>query len=373
MTRVLCAPDKFRGSLTAAAAAAAMAAGARQAGCQALVHPLADGGEGTLEVLVQARAGRLIDVPCRDARLGRRTGRIGLLPDGTGVVEAAEAIGLQHIAPDRRDPVAATSAGLGDLIRAALDAGALRLIVGLGGSATVDGGLGMLAALGARLADGDGRELTGSGGDTGRIVAISLDAVDPRLRAMPMRLALDVQSPLTGVEGAARVFGPQKGATDAQVGLLDAGLARVGALLGDAAHIPGAGAAGGLGAALAALGGEPVRGADLVLAETGFAEALAGAGLCLTGEGSVDAQTASGKTVDRVVAACGAAGVACAVIGGAVTDAGAEALYAAGARAVIAASAGPATLEQALAEAGTRVQAAARALCRLVTPPGRPV
>jgi glycerate kinase len=364
MVAVLCAPDKFRGSLTAASAAEALAAGARQAGLEAVTHPLADGGEGTLDVLVAARGGRILDVPCRDALGAPATGRIGLLPDGTGVVEAAEAIGLQRIGSAARDPMAAGSAGLGDLLLAALDAGAARLIVGLGGSATVDGGLGALIALGATARDGAGAGLSGSGADTLRIATLDLTGVDARLRSTPLVLALDVQSPLTGRDGAARVFGPQKGATPAQVAQLDDGLTRVGGLLGaEAAGFPGAGAAGGIAAGLAAIGGRPARGADLVLEETGFAGRLHDAALCLTGEGSVDAQTISGKTVERVLKACVAAGVPCAVVGGAVDPAAADALYAAGAAAVVAASPGPGSLEDALAHAGPRVEAAARALC----------
>jgi glycerate kinase len=364
---VVCAPDKFRGSLTAAEAAEALAEGARDAGCQALGHPLADGGEGTLEVLVAARAGRLVDVACRDA-LGRaRQGRIGLLPDGSAVVEAAEAIGLALIEPRARDPLQTSSAGLGDLLRAAREAGARRIIVGLGGTATVDGGLGMLAALGAHVTDSRGGLLRGAGADTTRVAAIDLSQVE--LAGTPLVLALDVTSPLTGPDGAAAVFGPQKGASPKVVARLDRGLAQVGRLLGPAASFAGAGAAGGIAAALAALGGVPVPGAELVIRETGFGDRLQEADLCLTGEGAIDRQTAAGKTVARVVAACATAGIPCGVVGGAVAPDAAEALYRIGAAAVIAASPGPGTLEDALANAAPRVRAAGRALCGAFRPP----
>jgi glycerate kinase len=265
-----------------------------------------------------------------------------------------------------RDVLAASSAGAGELLLAALDNDARRIVVGLGGSATVDGGLGFLRALGCSLRDADGGELQGSGADLARVVAIDRTGLDPRLAATPIVLALDVASPLTGPAGAAAVFGPQKGATPEQVIQLDAGLARLAPLLGDAAEIAGAGAAGGLGAALAWLGAEARHGADLVMEETRFADVLAGAACCLTGEGSVDRQTITGKTVARVVVACHARGVPVGVVGGAVDLAAADALYELGAAAVLAASSGPATLEEALASARSNVAATARALCGML-------
>ncbi|MDX6378752.1 MAG: glycerate 2-kinase [Gaiellaceae bacterium] len=361
---VVCAPDKFRGSLESEEAAAALAEGVRAAGCEAVCHPLADGGEGTMELIRRARAGRRLEIAAADA-LGRtRPAAIAMLDDGTAVVEVAEAIG--HVPPQERDVPAASSAGAGELLLGALDAGATRIVVGLGGSATVDGGLGLLRALGCRLRDADGRELAGSGADLARVVAIDRSGLDPRLAATPIVLALDVSSPLTGPAGAAAVFGPQKGATPQQVVELDAGLLRLAPLLGEAAEIEGAGAAGGLGAALAWLGSEPRRGADLVMEETRFADVLAGAGCCLTGEGSVDRQTVTGKTVARVVVACHASGVPVGVVGGAVDPAAADALYALGATAVLAAGRGPATLEQALEQARANVSATARALCGML-------
>jgi glycerate kinase len=299
--------------------------------------------------------------------LGRpRQAAFALLDDGTAVVEVAEAIGLTHLAPGERNVMAASSAGAGELLRDALDAGARRIVVGLGGSATVDGGLGLLRALGCVLRAGDGARLSGSGGDLARLAAIDRTGLDPRLSATPVLLALDVTSPLAGPDGAAPVFGPQKGATAEQVADLDAGLARLGSLYGAAAEVDGAGAAGGLGAALAWLGAEPRRGADVVMEETRFGDALDGASLVLTGEGRVDAQTTAGKTVARVITAARARGVPVAVVGGAVDPAAAAVLYGLGASAVVAAGRGPASLEEALAHARANVTDSARALCGML-------
>ncbi len=364
--KVVCAPDKFRGSLDAAEAAVALAEGARLAGCDPVLHPLADGGEGTMAIIAGARQGRLLTVDATDA-LGRPLGaRIALLADGTAIVEAAEAIGVVRLAPDERDAMAASSSGLGLLVGAALEAGARRIVVCLGGSATVDGGLGFLRSLGCVVRDADGNDLAGRGADVARVALIDRSALDPRLATVDLVVALDVDSPLSGPDGAAPVFGPQKGATPDQVRLLDDGLRRLGALYGAAASIAGAGAAGGLGAALAFVGAVPQPGADLVMAETRFDAVLDGAALCLTGEGKVDGQTAAGKTVARVVVRCAERGVPAAVVGGAVEHGAAAALYALGAAAVLAAGSGPASLDEALTGAAANVAATARALCGMV-------
>lgn len=316
-----------------------------------------------MELIAAARGGTLRTVIAMDA-LGRpRPARWAMLPDGTAVVEAAEAIALAHLRPGERDVIAASSAGLGRLVLAALDADARRLVVCVGGTATVDGGLGMLEALGATLRDGDGTGLAGSGGDLIRLASIDGAGVDERLRRCEIVVALDVMSPLAGPLGAAHVFGPQKGATAAQVRLLDDGLARLGALLGPKAQEPGGGAAGGIGAALSWLGAAPAHGADIVMAETGFHAALRSASMVLTGEGKVDMQTAAGKTVARVVAAAVAAGRRVAVIGGAVEDGAAAPLRELGAGAVVAASPVDAPVADALRDGARHV---ARAACDLL-------
>jgi glycerate 2-kinase len=326
--RVVCAPDKLRGALDAFEAADALADGARRAGAEPLACALADGGEGTLEVVCRAGAARRIEVEARDALGRRRRAAIGDCGDGTFLVEAAQAVGLALLAPAERDPRRTGSGGLADLLRAALALGARHVLVALGGSATVDGGLGLLAALGARVP-----------GETG---AALLDA--PELDLAPARAALagatlsvlhDVDVPLSGPDGAALLFGPQKGLRREDVELFDRALARLGeAFGGDVAQRPGAGAAGGLGAALYALGADARSGSEAVIELVGLRGLLAGAALCLTAEGSVDRQSAHGKTVAGVLAACRAAAVPCVVLGGRVSRDAVAPLTALGASAV---------------------------------------
>jgi glycerate kinase len=273
--------------LSAEKAAAALAAGFRRAAVECEEVPVADGGEGTARVLAASLGGEWRTANVSDP-LGRTVEASWLvLPDGTAVVEAAEAIALSLVAPEERDPLNATSRGLGELMHEAIEAGADALIVCLGGSATVDGGAGVL-------------ELFGGFG-------------------LPVTVACDVRSPLLGPRGAARAFGPQKGADPAAVKELEQRLALRGDLA-PYAHLPGAGAAGGLGAALAALGGELVSGAELVLGTIGFAERIEGAALVVSGEGTVDATTTEGKAPAVVAATCREVGVPCTLFGGLVCD-----------------------------------------------------
>jgi glycerate 2-kinase len=245
--------------------------------------PLADGGEGTADALHGALGGEWLTASVSDP-LGRQVeARFVVLPDGRAVVEAAEAIGLWRLSADELDPLSASSRGLGELIRAALDAGAARLLVGLGGTATVDGGAGLREVL---------HELP-----------------------VPVDVACDVRNPLLGERGAARAFAPQKGASTTEVEELERRLAGM-EELAPYAELPGAGAAGGLGAALAALGARLVGGADLVLEAVRFRERIRAADLVVTGEGVVDASSSEGKVTGAVVACCRAEGVGVAVFGG---------------------------------------------------------
>ena len=315
--RIVVAPAPFKGALGPADAAAAMAVGIRLAGHDAVEVPVADGGEGTMAALVAAAGGRTIDAPARDP-LGRPiTASFGLLPDGTAVVELAQASGYERLADRERDPEATSTLGTGDLVCAALDAGATRLIIGVGGSATTDGGLGLAIALGARVRDASGTDLVGTGSDLAGVASVDLSGLDPRLAGVPIEVACDVNSPLVGPEGSAHVFGPQKGASPDAVLRLDAGLAHLAAVLAgqglpDVAHTPRAGAAGGAAGGMAAmLGAALTDGGTLITQAAGLPAALAGADLCITGEGRLDTQTLTGKAPAAVAAACAEAGVPC--------------------------------------------------------------
>ena len=360
----LCAPDKLRGALDAHEAARALAAGVRDAGWDAIEHPLADGGEGTCDAIVRGRGGERQLVRTHDA-IGRPHNAIlGVLPDGTCVVEAAEAIGLMHIPRNLRNVMRATSAGMAPMVLAALDLGAPRIVIALGGSATVDGGLGLLIGLGLRAYDADGNVLRGCGGDLLHVTRLDLSGLDSRIARTELVVALDVDSPLAGPKGAATVFGPQKGALPDEVRLLDGGLARLDSLYGERVRRPGAGAAGGLGAACFLLGAMPIPGAELVMRETGFEEHLKGVSLVLTAEGAVDAQSAAGKTVARVAAASYAEGIPCVIFGGRVDD-DIQALYELGATAVLGIGRGAKPIREALRSSGPDLRSAACAVCRI--------
>jgi len=315
--RVVVAPAPFKSALGPADAATAIAIGVRQAGHEAIEVPVADGGEGTMDALVAAAGGRVVQAPARDP-LGRPiTAGFGQLPDGTAVVELAQASGYERLADAERDPEATSTLGTGDLIRAALDEGATRIVVGVGGSATTDGGMGIAIALGARMLDAHGTALAGTGADLARVASIDLSDLDARLAHVPVEVACDVASPLVGAEGAAHVFGPQKGASPEAVLRLDAGLVNLAAVLAaqglpGIAHMARAGAAGGAAGGMAAmLGADLIDGGALVIHAAGLAAALQRADLCITGEGRLDAQTRTGKAPAAVAAACASAGVPC--------------------------------------------------------------
>ena len=305
-THVLLAPDKFKGSLTAAEVAGYVAVGLRRAdpGIETTVIPIADGGDGTVDAVVAAGAGferRIVRVP---GPLGEPVDAAFAVRGTTAVVELAQAGGLARMAPQERDPLGCHTRGTGRLIAAALDAGARTVILGVGGSASTDGGAGMLAELGARWLDAAGESVPDGGGGLARIAAADLSGLDRRLPGTQILLAVDVDNPLLGEHGAAAVYGPQKGADAAQVAQLENGLGHyvdvLANALGDAARQaaaePGAGAAGGTGfGALAVLGATRHSGVELLLTTIGFDRALAAADLVVTGEGSLDAQSLRGK------------------------------------------------------------------------------
>lgn len=341
--RVVIAPDSFKGSIGAAGAAAALASGwsAVRPGDELICLPLADGGEGTLDVLAAA-------VPGARWRRTRVTGPAGQpvdcdwleLPGGTAAVELARASGLPLLAAP--DPLGAQTTGLGQVIGHALDAGARQLLVGLGGSAATDGGTGALAALGGRFLDQAGDPLPPGGGALARLAAADLAGLRPPPPG-GVRCLTDVRAPLLGPAGAAAVFGPQKGADPAQVAQLEAGLARLAGCLGGDPAAPGAGAAGGTGYGLAAAWGAVITpGAPELGQLAGLDRALAGAGLVITGEGRYDRTSGTGKVAGAVLAAAATAGVPAALVAGQIADRPPLAVRAAVALADLAGGAGPA-------------------------------
>ncbi len=327
--KVLVAPDKFKGSMRASDVAAHVAAGIREQspGTEVLAVPVADGGDGTLDAAVAAGFHL---VPVTAAGPTGEPVRTGYArQDRTAVVELADACGLVRLPGGVLAPLTASSVGFGQVIAAALDAGCRRLVLAIGGSASTDGGAGMLTALGARILDADGQPVPDGGGGLEHVAAVDLTGLHPALAETDVVLASDVDNPLLGDHGAAAVYGPQKGATPDDVARLDGALqvwsgalARaLGVAAGEGGHpaatVPGAGAAGGVGfAAVAVLNATARPGIDLMLELTGFAAHLDGADLVVTGEGSLDEQTLHGKAPAGVAAAARAAGVPVVAVAG---------------------------------------------------------
>jgi glycerate 2-kinase len=328
--RVVVAPDKFKGSATAAEVAAALAAGLRTARPDLDIAevPVADGGDGT--VAAALAAGFAPVGTTAEGPTGEQLETTFGLRDDTAVIELADIAGLRRLPASRPAPLRSSTYGVGQVIAAALDAAARTIVLGIGGSATTDGGAGMAQALGVRLADDHGHAIGRGGAALGRLAAVDPGGLDPRIARTRLLVASDVNNPLLGPSGAAAVFGPQKGASPDDVAVLDRALARWAALTRsvtglDIADTPGAGAAGGTGfAALAYLGARLVPGAELVLDLIGFDAALAGTGLVITGEGSLDRQTLGGKAPVGVARAAGQRGIPVAVVAGRVTLSPAE-------------------------------------------------
>lgn len=305
--RVIIAPDSFKGSISSSQAAAAVERGILRAAAKAdrkmeiIKIPIADGGEGTVEAIVTGAGGEIVPARVLDP-LGREIDSFfGILPDRTGVIEMAAASGLNLIKPEERNPLITTSFGTGQLILKALEAGCTRLIIGLGGSATNDGGVGMAQALGVKFLDQNQQPIGFGGGELGKIEKIDLSGLDPKLAGTTVIVASDVKNVLCGPDGASAVYGPQKGATPEMVAVLDRNLGhlaeKVKADLGkDIALVPGSGAAGGLGGGMLAFLDAEIRpGIEIVMELTGFREKVREADLVITGEGATDFQTMFGK------------------------------------------------------------------------------
>lgn len=305
--RIMLAPDSFKESLSAEAAAEAMAAGIAQVDPMIEIDrcPISDGGEGFVAALSTAANGTAQQTVAAGPLADPVEAAWATLPDQTAVIEMAAASGLERLTADQRNPLRTTTLGTGQLIAAALEHGCGKILVGLGGSATTDGGTGMAQALGVRFFDREGQLITRPmcGGVLHEIARIDMDAVWPALRNTKTQVACDVTNPLTGPTGAAAIYGPQKGATPDQVAQLDDGLRHLARLIReqlnlDVEHVPGAGAAGGLGGGLIAFAGATLTsGIELVLDATRFAERVAACDLCLTGEGRLDSQSLSGKAI----------------------------------------------------------------------------
>lgn len=370
---IIVCPDSFKGSLTSAEAAEAIARGIRRAQPVAEIRavPLADGGEGTVEALVTAAGGRIVSTPATGPLGDRIDSFIGALGDGqTALVEMAAASGLTLVPEPLHNPMLTTSYGTGELIKAALDLGCRGIILGLGGSATNDGGVGMIQALGGSFRDGKGQEIGPGGGQLIRINSIDVSALDPRLKKVHVTVASDVENPLTGPNGASAVFGPQKGATAEMVAALDKGLGNLANLIRrdlgvDIETTPGSGAAGGIGAAaLAFLGAELRPGIDIVLEAAHFDEKLQSAKLVITGEGRADSQTLQGKTVSGVLKAAEKHRVPVIVMAGAIEPEG-YALLDRGAAALLCIVDRPMSSEEAMTRAGELLERTAEQAARL--------
>lgn len=302
--RIVCAPDSFKESMSAVAACKAMYRGIRSVWPEADIVeiPMADGGEGSASAIATALEGRLISVPTTNANGQSTTGHIAFLPsENTAVIEIASACGLEDIPPHKRDPLTASSRGVADLVLAALDLNVSRIIFALGGSAVNDAGAGMLSGLGVRFLDREDVLLEAGGGPLLDLASIDASGLDSRLNCVQVIALSDVDSPLLGERGASRVFGPQKGADSGTVDLLERALTRWAEVVAqstgsDHRDTPGAGAAGGFGAAVLSFMGADMRpGADHMMSMLGLEGAISSADLVFTGEGSLDLQSLSGK------------------------------------------------------------------------------
>ncbi|ENM5742112.1 glycerate kinase [Vibrio metoecus] len=371
--KVVIAPDSFKESLTAKQVCDAIQAGLARVWNDAkfVAIPVADGGEGTVQSLVDATQGRIVDVNVMGPQGKRVDAFYGILGDNqTAVIEMAAASGLYHVPITQRDPKLTTSFGTGELMVHALDQGITKLIIGLGGSATNDGGVGMLAALGAQFTNAEGAPIQLTGGGLRELSKVDLSHFDPRLQHCDLLVACDVNNPLCGPKGASAVFGPQKGASPDDVQLLDDALQRFGLLseqvTGKAVlNSAGAGAAGGMGAALLAYTHATLRpGIEIVLETVQFAHQVCDADVVITGEGRIDSQTVQGKTPMGVAKVAKRFGVPVIALCGCTGD-NYQAAYQCGIDAIFAAVPRAMSLEEALIESDVNLVDLAENVARL--------
>ncbi len=372
--RIIVAPDSYKGSVSALEAAEAMERGIRAVfpAAEVIKVPLADGGEGTVAALVTATDGWFLDHQVQGPLGTPVQARWGVLGDGqTAVMEMASASGLTLVPEKDRDPRLTTTYGTGQLIKAVLDCGLRKIIIGVGGSATNDGGSGMARALGGKLLNAQGGEISPGGSALAQLACIDLTEIDARLGATEITVACDVDNPLCGPRGASAVYGAQKGATADMISELDAALAHYAqlALLATGRNIaqcPGAGAAGGLAAGLLFFTQAQLRrGIDIVLETTEFSRLVKNADLVITGEGQTDGQTAFGKAPVGVARAAKAGGVPVVCLAGALGP-GAENVLVRGIDALMSITAQPMALAECMRQGATLIEAATARLCRLI-------
>ena len=371
--KIVIAPQGFKGNLTALQVARAIEKGIKRVvpDARTAIKPMADGGEGTVQALVDATGGKMMTTEVTGPLGERVTARWGILSDKvTAAIEMAAASGLPLVPPEKRNPLVTTTYGTGELVLAALDNGCRKLIIGIGGSATNDGGAGMAQALGARLLDAGGKELPFGGAALARLEHIDITGLDSRLTGFDVLLASDVNNPLCGPEGASAIYGPQKGATPEKVQQLDAALAHYADVIQrnlglDLRDIPGAGAAGGLGLGLMVfLKARLVPGIEVIIDTTNFVETLKDADLVFTAEGRIDCQSAMGKVPTGVALKAKEFGIPVIALAGEIGDDYAV-VYEQGIDAVLSIAPGPISLNQSLAEADRLITDTAERAVRL--------
>jgi glycerate kinase len=374
MIRFLVACDSFKGSASSKQVGEAIREGILRVmpSAQVEVVPVADGGEGTVQALVDATGGRLVTVTVTNPIGEKVEATFGILGDGqTAVIEMAAASGLTLIPPEKRNPWVTTTYGTGELIRAALEHGCRKIIIGIGGSATNDAGAGMAQALGVKLLDEDGNQIGFGGGELGRLRRIDMSGLDKRASEAEFIVACDVDNPLTGERGASYVYAPQKGATPEMLPKLDSNLRHFAEIvrqqLGiDVEHVPGAGAAGGLGAGLMAfLKAKLKRGTQIVFELVKLEEKIASADIVITGEGQIDAQTVFGKTPIGVAKLAKRYGKPVIAIAGSIGE-GADSVHSHGIDAIFSIINRPMPLEQAMRNVEALLTSAGEQLARLI-------
>ncbi|ABK60931.1 MULTISPECIES: glycerate kinase family protein [Clostridium] len=368
------APDSFKESMTAKEAAEAMERGIKKAipDAECIKVPMADGGEGTVQSLVDATDGEIIEVEVTGPDCNKVKAVYGILGDGkTAVIEMASASGIHLVKKEKRNPLYTTTYGTGELIKSALNRGVKNILIGIGGSATNDGGAGMLEALGAKFYDKYGDELAFGGGALEKLEKIDLSNFDERVKDVNIEVACDVNNPLTGENGASYIFGPQKGATEDMVKDLDNSLKNYAKVIKeqlgcDVENVPGAGAAGGLGAGLMAfLDADLRKGVELVIKYTKLEEKIKGADYVFTGEGSVDSQTVFGKTPFGVSTVAKKYNIPTIAFAGRIGD-GVEELYKHGINSIVGILQGVTNLDEALRSGSKNIQKTSENIARIL-------